>query len=71
MSRSTAAAFNILCRLDRNRELEEVSQDKKQKPATSLFRDELHLKDLAGPFSSRASKVLGLISRCRIAGILL
>ena len=71
MSRSSAAAFNIICRLDRNRELEEVSRDKEQKAVTSPLRDELHLKDLAGPFSSRASKVLGLISRCRIAGILL
>ena len=71
MSRSSAAAFNIVCHLDRNGKFEEVSQDKKQKLATSLFRDELHLQDFAGPISSRASKVLGLISRCRIAGILL
>ena len=69
--KSSARPFNIACRLDHNGKLEEVSQDKKQKAVTSLLRDELHLKDLAGPFSSRASKVLGLIIRCRIAGILL
>ena len=29
MVRSTADAFNIVCRLDRNGKLDEVSQDKK------------------------------------------
>ena len=36
MARSTAEAFNIVCRLDRNGKLDEVSQDKKQKVATKL-----------------------------------
>ena len=34
MARGTAEAFNIVCRLDRNGKLDEVSQDKKQKFAT-------------------------------------
>ena len=70
MARSTAEAFNIACRLDRNGKLDEVSQDKKQKVATSLLRDKLHTQDFAGPISLRASKVLGPISRYRIADML-
>ena len=66
----TAEAFNIVCRLDRNGKLDEVSQDKKQKVATSLLRDKLHTQDFAGPISLRASKVLGPISRYRVADIL-
>ena len=70
MSRSTSDAFNIVCRLDHDGKLDEASQDKKQKVATGLFRVKLHSKDVAGPFSSRASKVLGQISRYRVADIL-
>ena len=67
MARSTAEAFNVVCRLDRNGKLDEVSQDKKQKVATILLRDKLHTQDFAGPISLRASKVLEPISRYRIA----
>ena len=70
MALSTAEAFNIVCRLDRNGKLNEVSLDKKQKVATSVLRDKLHTQDFAGPISLRASKVLGPTSRCRIADIL-
>ena len=70
MARSTAEAFNVVCRLDRNGKLDEVSQDKKQKVASSLLRDKLHTQDFAGPISLRASKVLGPISRYRIADML-
>ena len=70
MSRSTAEAFNTVCCLDRNGKLDDVLQDKKQKGATSLLRDELHKQDFAGPISSRASRVLGPISRYRVADIL-
>ena len=45
-------------------------QDKKQKVATGLIRDELHTKDFAGPISLRASKILGPNSRYRVADIL-
>ena len=46
-------------------------EDKKQKVATGLIRDELHAQEFAGPISSlRASKVLGPISRYRVAEML-
>ena len=67
MARSTADAFNFVRCLDRNGKLDEVPQDKKQKVATSLLRDELHRQDFAGPISLRASKVLGPISSYRVA----
>ena len=70
MARSTAEAFNVVCCLDRNGKLDDSSQDKKQKATTSLLRDELHRQDFAGPISFRASKVLGPISRYRVADIL-
>ena len=70
MSRSTADAFNIVCRLDHDGKLDEPSQHKKQKVATGLLRDKLHTQDFAGPISLRASKVLRRISRYRIADIL-
>ena len=43
---------------------------KKQKVATSLLCDKLRTQDFAGPISLRASKVLGPISRYRVADIL-
>ena len=70
MARSTAEAFNIVCRLDRNDKLDEGSEDKKQKVATSLLHGKLHTQDFAGPISLRASQVLGPISRYRIANFL-
>ena len=69
MSYSTADAFDIVCRLERNDTLDEVPQ-KKQKVATGLPLDKLHKQDFAGPLSSRASRVLGPISRYRVADIL-
>ena len=65
IARSILEAFNIVCRLDRKGKVDEVSQDKKQKVATSLLRDKQHTQDFAGPMSLRASKVLGPISRYR------
>ena len=60
---STADAFDIVCRLDSNDTLDEAPQNKKQKVATGLLLDKLHKQNFAGPFSSRASKVLGPINR--------
>ena len=71
MAFSTADAFDIVCRLDRNDTLDEVPQNKKQKVATGLLLDKLREEDFAGPLSSRASRVLGPISRHRVADILL
>ena len=68
MACSTADAFDIVCRLDRNDTIDEVPQNKKQKVATGLFLDKLHKQDFAGPFSSRASKdrsvVIVLLTFC-------
>ena len=41
MARSTAVAFNIVRRLDHDGKLDEVSQDKKQKVATSQLCDKI------------------------------
>ena len=71
MACSTADAFDIVSRLDRNDTLDEVPQNKKRKVATGLLLDILHRQDSAGPLSSRASRVLGPISRYRVADILL
>ena len=68
MTFHTANAFDTICRLDRDNTLAEVPQNKKQKAATSLLLDKL--VHFAGPLSSRASRVLGPISRHRIADIL-
>ena len=70
MAHSTADAFNMVCCLDRNGKLDEVPQDKKQKAATTLLRDEFLKQDFAGPISLRASKVLGPISRSLVVEIL-
>ena len=63
-------AFNSVCCLDRNGKLDESPQDKKQKAATALLRDKSHEQDFARPISLRASRILGLVSRFRIAQIL-
>ena len=70
MALSTASAFDVVCRLDRDDILDEVSQNKKQKVATGLLLDKLRTQDFAGPLSGRTTRVLGPISRNRIADIL-
>ena len=71
MACSNANAFNIICGLNRDGKLDEAPQNKKQNVATSFLRGKLYEQDFAGPFSLRASKSLGPISRHRIADILL
>ena len=68
LAHSTAGAFDIVCRLDRNDTLDEVRQNNKQKVATGLLLDKLHKLGSAGLLSSRASRALGPISRYRAAG---
>ena len=70
MAFSTTDAFDIVCRLDRDDTLDEVPQNKKQTIPTGLLLDKLHKQNFAGPLSSRASRVLGPISRHRVADIL-
>ena len=67
MACSTANAFDIVCRLDRNGTLDEAPQ---KKVAAGLLLDRVHEQDLAGPISLRASIVLGPICRYRVADIL-
>ena len=62
MAFSTANAFDIVCRLDRDDTLDEVQQNKKQKVATGLLLDKLHKQDFAGPLSS--SVVIVLLTSC-------
>ena len=69
MARSTAEAFNIVCRLDHDGKFDEVLQENKQKVATSLFCGNLHATDFVGQIYTRVSKVLGPICRYRVAGI--
>ena len=71
MACSTANVFDIVCRLDRHGKLDEAPQGKKLNVATGLLRDKRYEQDFAGPVSLPASKVLGPISRYRIAHILL
>ena len=70
MACGTTDAFDIICRLDHDSKIDEAPQNEKQKIATGLLRDKLFEQDFAGPFSFRASKVLGPISRYRVADIL-
>ena len=70
MAPCTANAFDIVCGLDRNDTLDDVPRNKRQKVATGLLLDKLRKQDFAGPLSSRASRILGPISRHRVADIL-
>ena len=70
MTFHTANAFDIVYRLDRDDTLDETSQNKKQKVATNLLLGKMRSQEFAGPLSRRASRVLGPISRHRIADIL-
>ena len=56
--------------LDQDSKLDEAPQKQKQKVATGLLCDKLYEQYFAGPICLRSSKVLGLISRYRIANIL-
>ena len=66
----TANAFDNVCRLDRDDILDEVPQNKKQKVATGLLLDNLRAQDFTGTLSGGTTRVLGPISRHRIADIL-
>ena len=66
---NTANAFDIISRLDLNDTLDDVPQNTKQK-AIGLLLDKLHKQDFARLLACRASKVLGPISRHRVAYIL-
>ena len=69
MAHSTMEALAIVRGLDHDGKLDESPQDKKQKAATALLRDELQKQDFAKPVSLRVSRILGPVSRFRIAQI--
>ena len=70
MAFNRANPIDIVCRLDRDDTLDETPQNKTQKAATGWLLDKLHKQDFAGPLACRASRVLGPISRHRVADIL-
>ena len=51
MARSTNGGFDIVRRLDHSGKIDGSLQDKKQKTATAMLRDELHQHDFAKPIS--------------------
>ena len=67
MAHNTVEAFDIVRRLDRAGKVDDSLHGKKQKAATALSRDELQKQDFAKPVSLRLSRILGPISRFRIA----
>ena len=71
MAFRTADAFDIVCRLDRSGTLDEIPLNEKKKFAAGLLLYKFHEEDFTGPLSIRTSKVLGPISRYRVADILL
>ena len=70
MAHGTAEAFNIVRCMNHSGKLDDSPQDKKQKAATALLRDNLYEQDFARPISLRVSRILGPISRVRIMEIL-
>ena len=70
MAHSTVSAYDTVRQLDHDRKLHNASNDKKQNIATRLLRDSLFSQGFAGPISVRATRILGPISRCRVADIL-
>ena len=62
--------LKIVCRLDRDDTLDDVPQNKSRRFPLGYFLTKLHKQDFAGPLSNRASRVLGPISRDRVADIL-
>ena len=68
VSCSTADPSRIVCRLDHDGKLDQATQNKKQKVATNLLRGKLYEQDFT---FLRPSKVVGPLSRYRVADILL
>ena len=70
MSQCTMEALAFVRHLDHHGKLDESPQDKKQKAVTALLRDELQKQVFSKPVSLRASRVLGPVSRFRMAQVL-
>ena len=70
MVHNTVEAYEIVCRMDHAGKIDDSLLGKKQKAATALLRDEIRKQDFAKPIALRVSRVLGPVSRFRIAQIL-
>ena len=70
MAWNTMNAFDHVCGLDREGKLDAVPPTQKQKIATEFLCAKLYAQDFAGLLSTRASRILGPISRHRIADML-
>ena len=63
----TVEAYEFVRRLDPTGTNDDSPHGKKPKAPTALLRDEIRKQDFAKPVASRASRILGLVSRFRIA----
>ena len=70
MAHSTMETYELACRLDHTGRIADCPNDKKQKAATTFLRDEIPKQDFAKPVAARLSRILGRVSRFRIAQIL-
>ena len=67
---TTMGAYEYVCHMDRAGRSADSTSDKKQKAATALLRDTIPKRDFALPIATRASKILGPISRHLMAQII-
>ena len=70
MSYGTMEAYEFVCRLDQIGKVADSPDDRKQKAATTLLRDEIQKQDFAKPVATGVSRVFGPVSRFRFAQIL-
>ena len=66
----TMETYEFVCRMDHTGKIADSPNDKKQKAATTLLCDEIQKQDFAKPAAARVSRILGPVSRIRIAQIL-
>ena len=70
MAQSTMEAHESVCRMDHIGKIADSPNYKKQKAETTLLRDEIQKRDFAKLVAARVSRILGPVSRFRIAQIL-
>ena len=69
MAYSTMEAYDYVYHMDHAGRFADSPSDKKQKAATALLRDTIQKRDFAVPIASRASNILGPISKHLMAPI--
>ena len=70
MADSTMEAYESVWRMDHIGKIADSPNDKKRKAARTLLRDEIPKRDFAKLAAARVSRILGPVSRFRIAQIL-